>query len=181
MRAKIRAKEHTMTTTAEKTKISPLGSTTEEAANRRYERSAEYREQHDRLAPYRAIADAVIIARGAQKFTQRELGKAMGTTDTAVSRIESGRHPISLETLAKLGKALNLSFMVGSAEAAAQVAGNKSCVVVPESAIEVASLREAQAQAPARVARVAPSNGRTMSSYAFGDTAGRPAAARKTR
>jgi transcriptional regulator with XRE-family HTH domain len=112
--------------------ISPLGSTVEEAAARRSARSAVYREQHDRLAPYRAIADAVILARGARKMTQRDLGDILGTTDTAISRIESGRHPVTLDTLNKLGTALGLTFLVGSANAAE----NAKCVVVPEAAIE---------------------------------------------
>lgn len=158
-------------TTTDKT-ISPLGSTAQQATSRRYARSAEYREQHDRLAPYRVIADAVILARGAHKLTQRELGEMLGTTDTAISRIESGRHPVTLKTLGKLGKALDLAFVVGSAAAAKSATG---CVVVPETAIErpavAAPVRRAPANTPV-----------SMPAYAFGDSLpARPMAARKTR
>lgn len=167
-----------MTTATREQNISPLGSTAEEAANRRYERNADYREQHDRLAPYRAIADAVILARGAHKMTQRELGEIIGTTDTAISRIESGRRPVTLETLSKLGKALGLTFMVGSAETAAKVGMQKGCVLVPESAIE-APARPAPTPAP----YVPPTYGHgAMPSYAFGDSVGtRVMADRKPR
>jgi transcriptional regulator with XRE-family HTH domain len=168
-----------MTTTHGATVISPLGSTAEEAANHRYQRSATYREQHDRLAPYRAIADAVILARSARKMTQRELGKVIGTTDTAISRIESGRRPVTLETLTKLGKALGLTFMVGSAEAAAKIKVQEGCVLVPDSAIEAVRGRAATE----RGAYVPPTSPRTaMPSYAFGDSGGAGSqAARKSR
>jgi ribosome-binding protein aMBF1 (putative translation factor) len=95
---------------------SPIGSTSEEAADRRYRRSAGYREQHDRLAPYRVIARAVILARATQGWTQRQLADAIGTTNTAVSRIESGRHGVSLGTLQNLADALGMSFTIGPAE-----------------------------------------------------------------
>lgn len=114
--------------------ISPLGQTSQEVAAENYERSERYRAQHDRLAPYRVIARAVILARSAQGITQKELGARLGTTDTAVSRIESGRHPVTLDTLAKLGKALDLTFMVGSTDAAK--GADERCVVVPEVAID---------------------------------------------
>jgi transcriptional regulator with XRE-family HTH domain len=167
-----------MTITNEET-ISPLGSTAEASASRRCARSAAYREQHDRLAPYRAIAEAVILARGAHNLTQRELGQAIGTTDTAISRIESGRHPVTLGTLAKLGQALDLTFMVGSADAAKQAARDTRCVVVPETAIERTETRPVVVTPVGRAPTYAPI---AMPTYAFGDTLGaRPLAARKTR
>lgn len=158
-----------MTTTTREATISPIGSTAEGAAQRRYARSAAYREQHDRLAPYRVIADAVILARGAHNLTQRDLGDAIGTTDTAISRIESGRHPVTLKTLAKLGKALDLAFVVGSAKGKLP----DGCIVVPDIAIE---------QEPARRAPT-PSYARGMTpTYAFGDSVGaRPQSANKSR
>jgi ribosome-binding protein aMBF1 (putative translation factor) len=115
--------------TDESMPISPFGSTAASAAKRRYDSSPEYREQHERLAPYRAIASAVILARGAKGMTQKQLADALGTTDSAISRIESGRHPVTLDTLDRLGRALDLAFRVGSES----VAG---VVVVPSAAIE---------------------------------------------
>lgn len=118
--------------------ISPLGSSAESSASRRYARSEGYREQHDRLAPYRVIASAVILARGAKGLTQKDLGALIGTTDTAISRIESGRRAVSLETLSRLGSALGISFAVGSPTTASATTGIR--VVVPEIAVERTAL-----------------------------------------
>ncbi len=93
--------------------ISPIGSTSNEAAARRYRRSAVYREQHDRLATYRAIAAIVIDGRAARRWTQQQLAEKIGTTNTAVSRIESGRHAVSLDTLQRLSTALDVTFTIG--------------------------------------------------------------------
>jgi ribosome-binding protein aMBF1 (putative translation factor) len=110
---------------------SPLGTPASAAAGRRYERSAEYRAQHDRLAPYRVIAGAVILGRSAKGLTQEQLAALLGTTGSAISRIESGRHPVSLETLAKLGSALGIAFAVGAPPTSGSV------VVVPGGALAV--------------------------------------------
>jgi ribosome-binding protein aMBF1 (putative translation factor) len=78
--------------------ISPIGQSSQEAAAERYRTDADYRAAHDRLAPYRAIARAVILARVAKRLTQRDLAGMLGTTDSAISRIESGERAISLAT-----------------------------------------------------------------------------------
>jgi ribosome-binding protein aMBF1 (putative translation factor) len=114
--------------------ISPIGQTSQEAASKRYNRDERYRAAHDRLAPYRVIARAVILARVARRLTQRDLARMLGTTDSAISRIESGERAISLETLRKLGAALDIVFMVGSTDAAS-AALDPRAVVVPQSPI----------------------------------------------
>jgi transcriptional regulator with XRE-family HTH domain len=61
----------------------------------------------------------------------------LGTTDSAISRVESGERAISLETLRKLGVALDIVFLVGSTDAATAVAAaDPRTVVVPEAPIE---------------------------------------------
>jgi transcriptional regulator with XRE-family HTH domain len=122
--------------------ISPIGQSSQEAAAERYRTDAGYREAHDRLAPYRVIARAVILARVAKRLTQRDLAGMLGTTDSAISRIESGERAISLETLRKLGVALDIVFLVGSTDAAAAVAADPRAVVVPEAPIETTSAKE---------------------------------------
>jgi len=112
--------------------ISPLGEGASEGAARRRARSGKYRAQHDELAPYRVIARAVILGRADKGITQEELGSAIGTTGSAISRIESGKRSVTLDTLGKLGAALEITFVVGSPSAA-----NDDCVVVPRRAIEV--------------------------------------------
>lgn len=102
-----------MATERKASPISPIGMTSDEAAARRYRRSAAYREQHDQLAPYRAIARVVIHERGARGWTQQRLADELGTTNTAVSRIESGRHAVSLDTLQRLSDVLGIAFTIG--------------------------------------------------------------------
>ena len=126
----------------EQTPISPIGQSSQEAAAERYRTDADYRAAHDRLAPYRAIARAVILARVAKRLTQRDLAGMLGTTDSAISRIESGERAISLETLRKLGVALDIVFLVGSTEAATTVAADPRAVLVPEAPIETISVQE---------------------------------------
>jgi transcriptional regulator with XRE-family HTH domain len=121
--------------------ISPIGQTARKAASARYESDAAYREAHDQLAPYRAIARAVILARVARHMTQRDLAAMLGTTDSAVSRIESGGRAISLETLRKLGVALDLVFLVGSNEAAKAIVSDPRAVIVPETPADQAPVQ----------------------------------------
>ena len=119
-----------MTTDSET--ISPIGESATESAARRAVKSAEYRAQAKKLAPYRVIARAVILARADRGVTQEELAAAMGTTGSAISRIESGTRPVTLDTLSKLGAALGITFAIGSPKGA-----GKDCVVVPQAALEV--------------------------------------------
>lgn len=112
--------------TTDRRGASPVGDTAAVSARRRAGASAEYRAQSERLEPYRVIARAVILARADLGLTQDVLAKRIGTTKSAVSRIESGRHPISYETLAKLGAALDITFSVGSTRAA-----GRGSVIVP--------------------------------------------------
>ena len=121
----------TMTTTKA---ISPLGESASEGAARRAARRKEYREHAAMLAPSRVIARAVILARTNMGITQEQLGAALGTTGSAISRIESGSRPVTLDTLGKLGAALDITFVVGSPRAA-----GVGCVVVPQDAIEVSA------------------------------------------
>jgi DNA-binding Xre family transcriptional regulator len=116
-------------------KTSPIGHTSQEAASSRYERDERYREVHDRLAPYRAIARAVINGRIDKKLTQVDLADMLETTDSAISRIESGQHPIKLETLQKLGTALGIAFVVGASDVAQVAAASPRTVAVPAAAL----------------------------------------------
>lgn len=65
----------------------------------------------------------------------------LGTTDSAISRIESGERAISLETLRKLGVALDIVFLVGSTDAARAATTDPRSVTVPESPIETMPVR----------------------------------------
>lgn len=80
----------------------------------------EFRTEYERLAPYEELARIVIMRRAALGLTQAELATRMGTTGSAISRIESGQHATSAQTLKKLGDAFGaravLGFEFGPAE-----------------------------------------------------------------
>lgn len=92
---------------------SPSGTPVTEARSRRARRSPSYRREQARLAPYEGIARLVIKHRMALELSQAELAERMGTSHSAISRIESGQHKTSVATLQRLAEALDLRFVVG--------------------------------------------------------------------
>ncbi len=61
---------------------------------------------YDRLADEYALAAALIDARAKAKLTQSQLAQRMGTTQSAIARLESGRAMPSGATLIKFAKAV---------------------------------------------------------------------------
>ena len=92
---------------------SPVGDSPAAGASRRSSRSATYREEAARIEPFEAIARVVIMRRGELGLSQRELAERMGTSHSAISRIESGQHQTSVETLRRLASALELRLLIG--------------------------------------------------------------------
>ncbi|MEQ1754893.1 MAG: helix-turn-helix transcriptional regulator [Micropepsaceae bacterium] len=64
------------------------------------------------LAGEYALAASLIDARMKAKLTQCELARRMGTTQSAIARLESGRSVPSGATLLKLAKAVNRTLRV---------------------------------------------------------------------
>ncbi len=95
------------------TNARPVGSTHEESRRRRAERSAEYRAEQARLAPYEGLARLVIARRIRYDLTQRQLAERMGTSFSAISRVENGTHRPSLETLERLAHAFGERLVMG--------------------------------------------------------------------
>lgn len=93
--------------------VSPVGSTHRAASRRRAQRSAAYREELARIAPYEGIARIVIARRQALGLTQQELAERVGTSHSVISRIESGQHPTSVTTLRRLAEAFGTHLVVG--------------------------------------------------------------------
>ena len=91
----------------------PIGSPVAEAVSRRARRSAAYREARARLAPYEQLARIVIRRRMELGLTQEQLAERMGTSHSAISRIESGQHGTSVHTLQRLAAALEMRFVMG--------------------------------------------------------------------
>jgi len=92
---------------------SPIGTPTADSARRRRRRDPEYRAAQERLAPYEGIARFVITRRAELGLTQEQLAERMGTSHSAISRIESGQHRTSVATLERLARALEVRFVIG--------------------------------------------------------------------
>lgn len=73
----------------------------------------EFRAEYERLAPYEELARIVIMRRATLGLTQAELAARMGTTASAISRIESGQHATSAQTLKKLASAFGARAVLG--------------------------------------------------------------------
>jgi ribosome-binding protein aMBF1 (putative translation factor) len=95
------------------TNDSPAGSSVEDHISQRRARNATYRETQDRLRPFEQIARVVIMRRAQLGLSQHELAERMGTTKSVISRIESGRHRISTDTLRRLAEALDGHAVIG--------------------------------------------------------------------
>ncbi len=65
----------------------------------------EVREAYDAMTGEFALARELIAARVRAGLTQAELAERMGTTQSAVARIESGRRLPSMKTLLRYAKA----------------------------------------------------------------------------
>jgi ribosome-binding protein aMBF1 (putative translation factor) len=104
-----------------KSTVSPFGSAASEARRGRARRSFGYRAAQERLAPYEGIARFVIQRRAELGLTQEQLAERMGTSHSAISRIESGQHRTSVATLERLADALDarlvMAFETGPSEA----------------------------------------------------------------
>ncbi len=62
----------------------------------------EYLAELERLMPFEKIARMVIQRRSERGWTQKELAERMGTSHSVISRIESGQHQTSVETLKRV-------------------------------------------------------------------------------
>lgn len=94
--------------------ISPVGSTIEEHIRELEAVDPELRERRARTRPHHDAAFAVIGLRARHGLTQEELARRVGTTKSAISRLESGRHKPNVDTLNRVarafGKRLVISF-----------------------------------------------------------------------
>ncbi len=57
----------------------------------------------------------MIMRRAQLRLTQQELAERMGTTKSVISRIESGQHRTSTDTLRRLAEALDGHAVIGFA------------------------------------------------------------------
>jgi transcriptional regulator with XRE-family HTH domain len=76
--------------------------------------NAEVKAEYEKLADEFALLDEFLKARAAQGLTQAQVAQKIGTTQSAVARMESGsgRHSPSLATLTKYADALGCKLEV---------------------------------------------------------------------
>lgn len=91
----------------------PIGTSVVENVRQRRARSRTYRDTQDRLRPFEEIARVVIMRRAQLGLTQQELAERMVTTKSVISRIESGQHRTSTNTLRRLAEALDGHAVIG--------------------------------------------------------------------
>lgn len=74
-------------------------------AFREWRKDPEYIAAYEALEEEFALADALIRARSEADMTQEQVARAMGTTQAAVARLESGRAMPSTRTLQRFAEA----------------------------------------------------------------------------
>lgn len=72
----------------------------------------EVKKEYDRLQPEFEIISQLIELRAKKKLTQKALAKKLGTKQSAIARLESGRGNPTLEFLQKTAKALNKKLVI---------------------------------------------------------------------
>ena len=92
---------------------SPVGTTATDASRRRSDASPAYRAQQAEREAYREIAWLLIKYRMDKGLSQRQLADLVNTSNTQISRIESGRHRTNLDTLTRIAHALDLKLVLG--------------------------------------------------------------------
>ena len=70
-----------------------------------WRRDPAYAQAFDDAEAEFSIAAAMIVARVRARLTQAELARRIGTTQSAVARMESGRYKVSQATLEKYARA----------------------------------------------------------------------------
>jgi transcriptional regulator with XRE-family HTH domain len=82
------------------------------AAKSPLERLQERIRTADRGWFFAAIADKVAERRQAKGFSQRELAEIVGTTQSAIARLERGGRPPRIDTLLRIADALECDLVV---------------------------------------------------------------------
>lgn len=94
-------------------KNSPIGTTVKDHIEHKRSKSPSYRDAQARLRPFEQLARVVIMRRAELGLSQQDLAERMGTTASVISRIESGQHRTSTETLRRLAEALEGHAVLG--------------------------------------------------------------------
>ena len=75
-------------------------------------KNPKFKKEYERLQPEYAVISAMIEARIKKGLTQRELADRIGTKQSVISRLESGRANPSVAFLKKFAQALNTTLQI---------------------------------------------------------------------
>ena len=84
---------------------------------RRLMEDPEFREEYTRADDEFKLIEALVRARTAASLTQSELARRLGTTQSAIARLEGGRVSPSFATLRRYAEATGTRLVVGLASA----------------------------------------------------------------
>ena len=77
----------------------------------------EFREEYGRIDDEFSLIEALVRARTAAKLTQAELARRLGTTQSAIARLEGGGVSPSFSTLRRYAEATGTRLTVGLVQA----------------------------------------------------------------
>lgn len=79
----------------------------------RFMEDPEFREEYARVDDEHALVEVLVRARTAAKLTQAEVARRLGTTQSAIARLEGGRVSPSFATLRRYAEATGARLTVG--------------------------------------------------------------------
>ena len=86
--------------------------TFDEYVAEREARDPAFRKACEQLRPMYEFREAIVMARINAGLSQRQLAERMGTTQSAIARLESATHLPGLDTLRRLAEALGVDFVI---------------------------------------------------------------------
>ena len=81
----------------------------------RFMEDSEFREEYARVDEEYSLIEALVRARAAANLTQAELARRLGTTQSAIARLEGGRVSPSFSTLRRYAEATGTRLTIGLA------------------------------------------------------------------
>ena len=95
------------------TSHSPIGTPASTAAARRRATNPAYTQAADAVAIFEQLARIIIRHRTQQGLSQETLAQRIGTSHSAISRLESGQHACRPDTLARVADGLGIRLVIG--------------------------------------------------------------------
>lgn len=84
----------------------------EKLLNKRLNEDKEFKKLWEEDSPRREIIKNIVALRIEQNLTQKQIAEKLGTSQSAIARIESGKGNPSLNFLIKLGEVFNKKLIV---------------------------------------------------------------------